>query len=69
MATLIAVCHSGLVITNEIASYEFVGINETFLNEFVTLENLVGLVLEWLGWMDDGCEVHRIDIGQAMALG
>jgi hypothetical protein len=33
MATLIMVYHSGLVITNEIGSYEF-----------LTLENLVGLV-------------------------
>jgi hypothetical protein len=38
--------HSGLIITNDIGSYEFVGMkNETFLlNEFLTLENLVGLV-------------------------
>jgi hypothetical protein len=46
MTTLIAVYHSGLIITNEIGSYEFVGMKkETFLlNEFWTLENLVDLV-------------------------
>jgi hypothetical protein len=60
MATFIVVYHSVLVITNEIVSYEFVGIKkETFLlNDFLTLENLVGLVREWLGWMDEDCEVR-----------
>jgi hypothetical protein len=44
MATLIAVYHSGLVIMNEIDSYEFVGMKESFLlNEFPTHKNLVGL--------------------------
>jgi hypothetical protein len=66
MVTLIVVYHSGLVITNETGSYEFVGMNETYLlSEFLTLENLIGLVREWLGWMDEGFEVHfegRIDI-------
>jgi hypothetical protein len=36
------------------------------LNEFPTLENLVGLLQEWLVWMNEGCEVRfegRIDIG------
>jgi hypothetical protein len=43
MATLIAVYHSGLVIINEIGSYEFIRMDETFLlNEFLTLENLIG---------------------------
>jgi hypothetical protein len=70
MATLIVVYHSGLVITNEIGSYEFVGIKKDIflLNEFLTLENLVGLVREQLGWMDEDCEVHfegRIDIGSS----
>jgi hypothetical protein len=69
MATLIVVYHSGLVIMNEIGSYEFVGMNETFLlNEFVALENLIGLVRERIGWMDEGSEVHfkgRIDIGSS----
>jgi hypothetical protein len=47
MATLIAVYHSGLIITNEIDSYEFVGTKETFLlNEFLTLKILVSLVRE-----------------------
>jgi hypothetical protein len=67
MTTFIAVYHSGLAITNEIGSYEFVRMKtETFLlNEFWTFENLVGLVHERLGWMDEGCEVYfegRIDI-------
>jgi hypothetical protein len=38
------------------------------LNEFMTLENLVGLVGEQLGWMDECCEVRfqgRIDIGSS----
>jgi hypothetical protein len=70
MTNFIMVCHSGLVITNEISSYEFVGMKkETFLlNEFSTLENLVSLVRERLGWMDEGCEVcfeGRIDIGSS----
>jgi hypothetical protein len=56
MATFIAVYHSGLVITNLIDNYEFVGMKkETFLsNEFPTLENLVVLVRERMGWMDEG---------------
>jgi hypothetical protein len=70
MATFIAVYHSGVVVTNEIDSYEFVEIkNETFLlNEFLTLENVVCLVCERLGWMDEGCEVRfegQIDIGSS----
>jgi hypothetical protein len=37
---------------------EFVRINETFLlNEFPTHANVVHLVREQLGWMDEGCEV------------
>jgi hypothetical protein len=68
MTTFIAVYHSGVVITNEIGSYKFVGMkNETFLlNEFLTLENVVGLLRGRLGWMYEGCEVlfeYRIDIG------
>jgi hypothetical protein len=56
MTTLIVVYHSGMVITNEIGSYEFVGMKETVsFNEFSVLENLVGLVRERLGWMDEGC--------------
>jgi hypothetical protein len=55
-----------VVITNEIRSYEFVGMKETFLlNEFLTLANVVHLVRDHLGWMDEGCEVQfegRIDI-------
>jgi hypothetical protein len=46
MTTLIAVYHSGMVTMNEICSYKFVEMKkETFLlNEFLTLENLLGLV-------------------------
>jgi hypothetical protein len=55
MTTFIAVYHSGVVITNEIGSYEFVEMKkETFLlNEFLTLANVVRLVREQLGWMDE----------------
>jgi hypothetical protein len=70
MVTLIGVYHSGLVITNEIGSYKFVGMEkETFLlNEFPIVENLVGLVRERLGWMDEGSEVRfkdQINIGSS----
>jgi hypothetical protein len=55
MTTFIVIYHSGLIITNEIDSYRFVGMKETFLsNEFLTLQNLVGLECERLGWMDEG---------------
>jgi hypothetical protein len=59
MTTFISVYHSGVVITNEIDSYEFVGMkNETFLlNEFLTHANVVRLVRERLGWMDESCKV------------
>jgi hypothetical protein len=67
MPTFIAVYYSGMIITNEIGSYEFVGMKETFLlNEFLSLENLVDLVRGWLGWIDEGCEVRfegQNDIG------
>jgi hypothetical protein len=67
MATFIVVCRSGVVITNEIGRYEFVRMKETFLlNEFMTLANVIHLVHERLGWMDEGCDVRfegRIDIG------
>jgi hypothetical protein len=66
MVTFITVYHIGVVITNEIGSYEFVGIKETFLlNEFPTLVNVIRLVCKRLAWMDGGCEVQfkdRIDI-------
>jgi hypothetical protein len=70
MTTSIVVYHSEVVTTNEIGSYEFVGMKkETFLlNEFPTLVNVVHLVREWLGWMDECCEVWfegRIDIGSS----
>jgi hypothetical protein len=59
MVTFIAVYHGGVVITNEIGSYEFVRMKKEtfFLNEFSTLANVVCLVRERLGWMDEGCEV------------
>jgi hypothetical protein len=70
MSTFITVYHGGVVITNEIGRYEFVGMKkETFLlNDFPTLANMVRLVRERLGWMDEGCEVWfggRIDIGSS----
>jgi hypothetical protein len=73
MATFITVYHSEVVITNEIDSYEFVGMKkEIFLfNEFLTLTNVVHLVRERLGWMDEGCEAQfegRIDIGSSNGL-
>jgi hypothetical protein len=69
MATFIVVYHSDVVITNVIGSYEFVGMKEIFLlNEFSTLANMIRLVREQLGWMDEGCEIRfegRIDIGSS----
>jgi hypothetical protein len=54
MITFIVVYHGGVIITNKIDSYEFVGMkNKTFLlNEFPTLTNVICLVHERLGWMD-----------------
>jgi hypothetical protein len=70
MATFISVYHSGMVITNEIDSYEFVGTNKEIflLNEFSTLTNVVRWVHERLGWMNKSCEIRfedRIDIGSS----
>jgi hypothetical protein len=70
MATFITIYHSGVVITNEIGSYEFVGIKKEtlLLNEFLTHANLVRLVRERLAWMDEDCEVRfegPIDIGSS----
>jgi hypothetical protein len=61
--------HGGVVITNEIGSYEFVGMKtETFLlNDFLTLVNVVPLVRERLGECC-GCKVWfegRINIGSS----
>jgi nucleoside-triphosphatase THEP1 len=52
MITFITVYHSGVVIINEIGSYEFVGMKtEAFLlNKFSTLVNVVHLVHERLAW-------------------
>jgi hypothetical protein len=45
MNTFIIVYHSGVVVNNEIGSYEFVGMKKTFLlNEFLTLANVIHLV-------------------------
>jgi hypothetical protein len=58
MVTFIMVYHSEVVIINEIDSYEFVGMNETFLlNEILTLTNVVRLVRGQLSWIDEGREV------------
>jgi hypothetical protein len=50
MTTFIVVYHSGLIVTNEIGSYEFIGMKkDTFLlNEFLTHANVVRLVRKWL---------------------
>jgi hypothetical protein len=69
MTTFITVSHSGVVVTNEIVSYEFVGMKETFLlNEFRTLVNMVHLVREQLGVVKSGLKVKLIS-GRAMATG
>jgi hypothetical protein len=73
MVTLILVYYSGLIITNEIDIYEFVGMKkETFLlNEFPPLEKLVGLVREWLvEWMRVLISVLKVELisGRAMTL-
>jgi hypothetical protein len=51
MDTFIMIYHSGVVVNNEIGSYEFVVMKKkTFLlNEFLTLANVVRLVCEHLG--------------------
>jgi hypothetical protein len=72
MLTFITVYHSDVVITNEIGSYEHIGMKETFLlNEFPTLANMVHLVHDRLAWMDEDCEVQfkgRIDIRVAFSV-
>jgi hypothetical protein len=55
---------------NKIDSYEFVGMKkENFLlAEFLTLDNLVGMVREWLGWIDKNFDIRlegRIDVGSS----
>jgi hypothetical protein len=54
------VYHDGVVITNVIGSYDFVGMKkETFLlNKFSTLANVVRLVRERLSWIDECWEVR-----------
>jgi hypothetical protein len=60
MTIFIAVYYGGVVITNEMDSYEFVRMkNEPFLlNEFLTLANVVRFLCEQLSWMDEDCEVR-----------
>jgi hypothetical protein len=54
MTTFIVVYHGGVVITNEIGTYDFAGMKKTFLlNKFLTLANVVHLVRERLGWMNE----------------
>jgi hypothetical protein len=70
MVTFITVYHTGVVVNNDIGSYEFVGMKKEIflLNEFLTLANVVRLVRERLGWMNEGCEVQfegHIDIGSS----
>jgi hypothetical protein len=70
MTTLIAIYHNGTMIMNKIGSYEFVGMKKEFflLIEFLTLDNLVGLVRERLGWMDENFDVRlegQIDVGSS----
>jgi hypothetical protein len=70
MTIFIVVYHGGVVITNEIGSYEFVRMKKEIflLNEFPTHANVVCLVCELLGWMDEDCKVQfegRIDIGSS----
>jgi hypothetical protein len=70
MDIFIAVYHGGVVITNEIGSYEFVGMKKEIflLNEFLTPVNVVHLLRKQLGWIDECCEVRfegRIDIGSS----
>jgi hypothetical protein len=70
MVIFIVVYHSGVVITNVIDSYKFVGMKKEIflLNDFLALKNVVDLVHERLGWMDEGCKVIfkcQIDIGSS----
>jgi hypothetical protein len=50
MATFITVYHSGLIITNEIGSYEFVGMK----SRHFYLMNFQPLKI-WLVWCASGC--------------
>jgi hypothetical protein len=57
MSIFITVYHSGVILNNEISSYEFIGMKKkTFLlNKFLTFANVIRLVRERLGWMDKDC--------------
>jgi hypothetical protein len=70
MATLIAVYHSGTIKMNKNGSYEFIGMKkENFLLiEFQTLNNLIDLVRELLGWIDGNFNVRlegQINVGSS----
>jgi hypothetical protein len=70
MATLIGFYHSGTIKMNKIGSYEFIGTKKEIflLAEFLTLDNLIGLVREWLGWIDENFDAQlegRIDVGSS----
>jgi hypothetical protein len=72
MATFIAVYHGGVVITNKIGNYEFVEMKKEIflLNRFLTLTNVIRLVQERLGWMDECCDYGlnvKLISGRAMA--
>jgi hypothetical protein len=60
MTTLIVVYHSGTMMMNKIGNYKFVGMKKEkfLLTEFTTLDNLVGLVRERLGWIDENFDVR-----------
>jgi hypothetical protein len=60
MATLIGFYHSGTIKMNKIGSYEFIGTKKEIflLAEFLTLDNLIGLVREWSGWIDENFDAH-----------
>jgi hypothetical protein len=73
MATFIVVYHGAVVITNEIGSYEFVRMKETFwLNELLTLEMwFVWYVSSWVGWMRVAKSSMNVELisGRAIAPG
>jgi hypothetical protein len=72
MDNFITIYHNEVVIINEIDSYEFVGMKKEIflLNEILTLTNVIHLIRERLGWMNEGYEVQfegRIYIGSSNA--
>jgi hypothetical protein len=74
MATFITVYHSGVVVNNDIGSYEFVGMKkETFLlNEFPHLQMwFVWCASGWVGWMRGAKSDLKVELisDRAMTLG